>query len=148
MISKSNRLTFIKSDLIQYGYLLSDVEINKKVSSFLFKYISAEGLYKKLLTAKKEKDGQKLSDSDKRNLKVKIDEVYRVLEYFNIRYEKEMIDRLFKSDDKNYMECSIKCLRDRLVHKTNGNVLRAIIERYDVIENDLNSFFSLFDINL
>ena len=61
-------------------------------------------------------------------------------------FEYGLIERIFGSNDKNYMECSIKKLRDRLVHRVNENVLRVIIERYDNINNDLNEFIALFNI--
>ena len=37
MLSKSNKLTFYKADLLQYNYIIEDPEIRNKVSLFLLK---------------------------------------------------------------------------------------------------------------
>ena len=42
------------------------------------------------------------------------------------------------------MECSIKKLRDRLVHNANDNVLRIILERDEQINKDIDKFIGLF----
>ena len=60
--------------------------------------------------------------------------------------DKNLIERIFGSNDKNYMECSIKKLRDRLVHNANDNVLRIILERYEQINKDIDDFIALFGV--
>ena len=145
MVSNKIKLTFFKSDLAQYNYLIKDNEIREKVSTFLLKYISAEGFYKKLLIAEKENNGKKLTDAEKKKLCVQSNEVKRVLGYYGVPYDEDVIERVFGSNDSNYMDCSVKKLRDRLVHKVNDGVVRAIIERFDNIERDINSFFASFE---
>ena len=65
-----------------------------------------------------------------------------VLRFFDIKVDKDLVERIFGSNNKNYMECSIKKLRDRLVHNVNENVLRVILERYDDIMSDIDKFIS------
>lgn len=146
-MEKKYNLTFYKSELAQYNYILKDTDIRYKVSNFLLKYVSVEAFYKKLLIAEKEKNGNKLSKKTKHNLPVKANEVKKVLEYYDIDFEDELIERIFGSNDRNYMECSIKKLRDRMVHRVNDNVLRIILERYESINKDLDDFISLFSTN-
>ncbi len=95
------------------------------------------------LSWKRKKSGKKLSQKEKRNLRVYSSDVQRVLDYFNINCDEQLIERIFGSDDANYMDCSIKKLRDRMVHNVNGNVLRVIIERYDQMMKDIETFESL-----
>ncbi len=66
------------------------------------------------------------------------------LKYYEIDYDPELENRIFGSKNDNYMDCSIKKLRDRLVHNVNSNVLRVILERYDKMDEDLNSFIDMF----
>ena len=144
-MEKKNQLTFHIAEFTQYTFLLKDSEINSYVSDFLLKYVSVEAFYKKMLQTEKErKTGKKLTAKDRKNLKVNIDEMKRVLEYYDIAVDKDLLDRVFGSDDKNYMTCSIKKLRDRLVHGVNANVLRVIIERYNEINNDLEMIIKAF----
>ena len=145
MLNRRIKLAFFRADLAQYNYLIRDEEIREKISTFLLKYISAEGFYKKLLIAEKENNGKKLTDKEKRNLRVVSSDVMRVLDYFGVEYEKEIIERVFGSDESNYMSCSVKKLRDKLVHKANDNVIRAILERYDGINEDVDAFFGFFE---
>ena len=145
-MKKDQNLTFYKSELAQYYYILKDDKIKEIISSFLLKYVTTESFYKKLLVAYKERDGKRLSEKEKSHLSVTAIEVAKVLEYYDMEFEYGLIERIFGSNDKNYMECSIKKLRDRLVHRVNENVLRVIIERYDNINNDLNEFIALFNI--
>lgn len=146
-MKKENQLTFHKADFAQYWFLLKDDDIRGKVSSFLLKYVSVEAFYKKLLVSYLEKDGQIVSAQEKKNLRVRLNEVKATLRYFNVNYDTELIDRIFNSDTKqNYMNCSIKVLRDRLVHNVNDGVLRVILERYESMNSDLDEFLKMFDI--
>lgn len=145
-MNKKHNLTFYKSELAQYYYILKDDSIREKISYFLLKYVTIESFYKKLLISFREKEGFKLTENEKNHLSVSKKEVEKVLKYYDIEVEDELIDRIFGSNNKNYMECSIKKLRDRLVHRVNNNVLRVIIERADNINNDLDKFTSLFKV--
>ncbi len=145
-MNKNQNLTFYKSELAQYYYILKDDNIREKISNFLLKYVTIESFYKKLLISYKEKDGEKLSEKEKERLSVSKNEVEKVLKYYDIEVEDELIDRIFGSNNKNYMECSIKKLRDRLVHRVNNNVLRIILERNNNINIDLDKFIDLFKI--
>ncbi len=145
-MKKENQLTFHKADFSQYWYLLKDDDISSKVSSFLLKYVSVEAFYKKLLVSYKERDGVKLKKSQKNNLSVEANDVKKTLTYFDISYDDALIDRIFGSQDNNYLDCSIKKLRNRLVHNVNDGVLRVILERYDNINTDLDDFLKLFAI--
>ena len=138
------QLIFFNSDLAQYNYLISNAEIRDKVADFLLQYVSAEGFYKKLLKADKEKSGKKLTAQDKKELKVSVPVMKKVLTSFGVQYDENLLERLFSNEDKNYMECSAKKLRDRLVHNVNQNVVRTIIERYDSIRKDIDEFFEMF----
>lgn len=144
-MNKHRKLVFLESEFIQYKYILSDQEIRDKVAGFLFDYVSIEAFYKRLLIAERELNGITLSEKDKKRLSVNSGDVERVLRFFEIDYAPELIDRIFGSNDKNYMDCSIKKLRDRLVHRVNDNVIRVILERYDDINADLSTFIGLFD---
>ena len=141
----SYQLTFIKSDFAQYNVILKDEEIRNKIAGFVLKYISVEAFYKKLLVVECEKDNIKLTAKEREHLDVKIPDVKRVLKYFEIDFNPDLIERIFGSNDKNYMNCSIKKLRNRLVHNVNDNVLRIILERYDDMNADLDAFISLFN---
>lgn len=146
-MKKANQLTFHKADFSQYWYLLKDDDIRGKISSFLLKYVSVEAFYKKLLVSYLERDGQNIPSKEKKNLHVRLNEVKTTLRYFNIDYDSALIDRIFNSDAKlNYMNCSIKVLRDRLVHNVNDGILRVILERYNNIDSDLDEFLKLFEI--
>ena len=100
-------------------------------------------MYKKMLTAYKEKNGIKLTQKEKRIQGVDVNQVKKVLAEFQISADNALVERIFGSNDRNYMECSVKKLRDRLVHNVNENVIRVILERYDVIIEDLNGFAAL-----
>ena len=143
-MNKSFQITFFKADFAQYNCILEDDEIRNKIAGFVLKYVSVEAFYKKLLIAMKEKDGNKLPVRDKQNQKVKMPEIKKVMEYYDIAYDEQLLERIFGSEDKNYMCCSIKKLHDRLVHNVNDNVLRVILERYDDMDADLNAFIALF----
>ena len=143
-MNKNYQLTFYTSELNQYNYILKNEDIKSQISIFLLKYVSLEAFYKKLLIAEKEKSGKKLTQSDKRNLRVISSDVKRVMAFFDIECDEDLIERIFGSNDKNYMECSIKKLRDRLVHNANDNVLRIILERYEQINKDIDDFIGLF----
>lgn len=143
-MNKNYKLTFYASELNQYNYILNNLEIKSKVSLFLLKYVSIEAFYKKLLISEKEDGGKKLSAKDKRNLRVNVSDVKRVLSFFDISCDEELVERIFGSNDKNYMECSIKKLRDRMVHSVNDKVLGVILERYDKMNSDMDKFISLF----
>ena len=139
-MDRQYQLTFFKSDFAQYNYILENEEIHNKIAGFLLKYISVESFYKKLLVAEK----GNISAKNRKRLDVKIPEVKRVLDYFGVIYDEDLIVRIFGSNDKNYMDCSIKKLRDRLVHNVNDHVLRVILERYEDMNNDLDAFMALF----
>ena len=87
---------------------------------------------------------EKLSQKEKRNLRVVSSDVRRVMNYFEIDCDPDLIERIFGSTDKSYMECSIKKLRDRMVHTVNDNVLRVILERYSQMNEDMDAFEDLF----
>ncbi|MCR5684481.1 MAG: hypothetical protein K6G81_03550 [Lachnospiraceae bacterium] len=144
-MDKKYQLTFYKAEYAQYNRILEDDDIRKQVSTFLIKYISLEAFYKKMLITMKEKNGKVLSKKEKQHLFVSVADVNNVLEYFGISCDKQLIERIFGSNDKNYMECSVKKLRDRLVHNVNDNVLRVIIERYDKINEDLDLFAGILN---
>ena len=137
-MDKSYQMTFYKADFVQYRRILEDEEIKNRVSLFLLMYISLEAFYKKMLVAMKESSGKKLTKADKKKLSVTATDVKRTLAYFDVTFDEELIERIFGSNDRNYRECSIKKLRDRLVHSVNDNVIRIIIERYEDIMADLN----------
>lgn len=143
-MKKQYNLTFCKADLIQYNAIIRDKEIANKISTFLLKYISAESFYKRLLIAEREQNGEKLDAKERNNLRVRTDEMERVFRYFEIPVEKTIVERIFGNNDKNYMECSVKKLRDRLVHRVNENVIRTILERYDSMICDIDLFFEFF----
>lgn len=143
-MEKQFHIVFYLADFQQYTYLLNNDELRSKISSFLLKYVSIEAFYKKMLIAEIEQRGEKVDAQKKRNLNVKISDVKRVLKYFGIRADEDLVERVFGSNDKNYMECSVKKLRDRLVHNVNSSVLRCILERYDAINRDLDAFLALF----
>lgn len=144
-MKKNYQLTFYKSELTQFNSILKNENIKSQISIFLLKYVSLEAFYKKLLVAEKEeKSGEKLTQADKKNLRVITTDVRRVLSFFDIECDENLIERIFGSNDSNYMACSIKKLRDRLVHNANDNVLRVILERYDQINKDIDDFFDLF----
>lgn len=143
-MNKNCKLTFYASELNQYNYILDNSEIKRKISLFLLKYVSVEAFYKKLLIYEKEYSGKKLSVKEKRNLRVNVLDVKRVLNFFNISCDEALVERIFGSNDKNYMECSIKKLRDRMVHSVNDKVLGVILERYDDMNRDMDDFISLF----
>lgn len=146
-MDKNFQLTFHKADFAEYTYILKDDSIREKIAAFLLKYVSVEAFYKKLLIAEKERNGQKLTAANRKNLHVTVSDVKRVLTLFGISVDEALIDRVFGSNDKNYMECSVKKLRDRLVHNVNNNVLRCILERYDDINKDLDHFLDLFSVS-
>ena len=143
-MNKKYQLTFYISELAQCSYILKNSDIENQIALFLLKYVSIEAFYKKLLTAEKEQSGKKLTQKEKKNLRVVSSDVQRVLKYFDIECSEELIERIFGSNDSNYMECSIKKLRDRMVHGVNDNVIRIILERYEQINSDLDAFLSLF----
>lgn len=143
-MKKETQLVFYTSELKQCRYILQNKEIENIISNFLLKYVSLEAFYKKLLITEKEKNGKKLTDKEKRNLRVVSSDVIRVLAYFEIDADIELINRIFGSNNKNYMECSIKKLRDRMVHTINDSVLRVILERYEQMDEDMNAFLDLF----
>ena len=143
-MKKNNQLVFYIAELNQCNYILQNNEIKNQISLFLLKYVTLEAFYKKLLVAEKEKSGKKLSQKDKKNLRVTSSEVKRVLDYFEIDCDINLIERIFGSNDKNYTECSIKKLRDRMVHTVNDNVLRVILERYEQMDKDMDAFENLF----
>ena len=141
---KSYQITFYKSEFIQFNSILENEEIRNKIADFLLKYVSVEAFYKKLLVAEKESNGKKPTMKERKRLSVKVQDVKRVFDCYGIVYDADLIERVFGSNDKNYTDCSIKKLRDRLVHNVNDNVLRAVLERYDTITSDLDGFVSLF----
>ncbi len=143
-MKKSYQITFYKSEFIQFNSILEDEEIRNKIADFLLKYVSVEAFYKKLLVAEKESNGKKLTIKERKRLSVKVQDVKRVFDCYGIVYDADLIERVFGSNDNNYTDCSIKKLRDRLVHNVNDNVLRAVLERYDTITSDLDGFISLF----
>ena len=118
-MKKEFQVTFIRSEFSQYEYILRDQEIRTKIASFILRYISLEGFYKKLLIVEKESNGKKLTDKEKRNLTVTKNEVKKVLLANSIQVDEDLIERVFGSNDSNYMECSLKKLRNRLVHNVN-----------------------------
>ena len=138
-MKKDYQLTFYKADYAQYNCILEDDEIRSRISEFLLKYVSLEAFYKKMLVAMRESNGQKLSKKEKNNLSVTVLNVKAVLNYFDINYDDALIERVFGSNDSNYMECSVKKLRNRMVHNVNDTVLRIILERYENVMNDLNA---------
>lgn len=144
-MEKSYQLTFYLSELKQCRYILDNNSIQNRVALFLLKYVSIEAFYKKLLIFEKESKGKKLSKKDKKNLRVVSSDVHRVLQHFKVEYDEELIERIFGSCDNNYMDCSVKKLRDRLVHNMNGNVLKVALERYEQINRDLDAFLDLFN---
>ena len=143
-MNKKTSLTFHRSDFTQYWFLLQDNEIRNEVSDFLLKYVSIEAFYKRLLISYKERLGKKLTKTEKEHLSVFVTDVRKVLDYYDVAYDRDLIDRIFGSNNSNYMDCSIKKLRDRLVHNVNNNVLRIIVERYESINRDLEEFLNLF----
>ena len=142
-MNKKYQMTFYKADFVQYNSILEDNEIRNKISNFLLSYVSLEAFYKKMRISMRESNGIQLTKKEKKNQPVTADYVEKTLAYFDIAYDEKLINRIFGSNDRNYMECSIKKLRDRLVHNVNENVLRTILERYDDIMTDLNEFSSL-----
>ncbi len=132
------------SELNQCQFILDNSGIENQIALFLLKYVLIEAFYKKLLVAEKEKGGKKLTQKDKKNLRVISSDVQRVLSYFDIDCSEALIERIFGSNDNNYMNCSIKKLRDRLVHNVNDNVIRSILERYEQINRDMDEFLELF----
>lgn len=143
-MNKNHKRTFINSAFIQYDYILGNEEIRRTVADFLLHYVSLEAYYKKLLRAEKEKSGERLTAKEIRNLKVDTREMKRVFRYFDISVEEKLLDCVFGSDDSNYMDCSIKKLRDRLVHNVNEQVIRVILERHDQMEQDMNAVQKCF----
>ena len=143
-MNKDYQLTFYVSELNQCQYILNNSDIKNEVALFLLKYVTLESFYKKLLTAEKEKGGKKLTQKERRDLRVVSSDVHRVLKYFDIDCDEGLVDRIFGSNDSSYMDCSIKKLRDRLVHNVNDNVLRTILERYTQASKDMDDFLNLF----
>ena len=142
-MKKTYQMTFYKSEYVQFNCILENEEIRYKIADFVFKYISIEAFYKKMLVAEKESGGKKLSQKERKNLNVTVPDVKRVLDHFGLVYDSDLIERIFGRNDKSYMDCSVKKLRDRLVHNVNESVLRVVLERYDKINADLESFIGL-----
>ncbi len=142
-MNKKQRLTFYKADFVQYNRILEDSDIKDQVASFLLRYVSLEAFYKKMVIAVRESNGKKMTTKEKRNIHVTVSDVTAVLKYFDIEAGEDLIERIFGSNDSNYMDCSIKKLRDRLVHNVNDNVLRVVLERYDDISADLEALSAL-----
>lgn len=143
-MKKNSQLVFYIAELNQCNFILQNSEIENQIALFLLKYVSIEAFYKKLLIAEKEHSGKKLTQKEKRNLRVTSSDARRVLSYFEIEYDSGLIERIFGSNDKSYLECSIKKLRDRMVHTVNDNVLRVILERCEQMNKDMDDFVDLF----
>lgn len=139
-MNKRQQLTFYQADFVQYNRILEDEDIKDQIASFLLKYVSLEAFYKKMLVAMKESNGKKLTKAEKNRQSVTVSDVKKALAYFDVTCDEKLIERIFGSSDKNYKECSIKKLRDRMVHSVNDNVLRTILERYEDIMADLDEF--------
>lgn len=55
----------------------------------------------------------------KKRLDVKSGKVLEVLRFFDIKVDKDLVERIFVSNNKNYMECSIKnCVIDWYIMST------------------------------
>lgn len=139
-MDKRYQMTFYKADFAQYNRILEDEDIKNRISTFLLRYVSLEAFYKKMLIAMRESNGKKLTKAEKNRLSVTVTDVKKALSYFDVDCDEKLIERIFGSNDKNYKECSIKKLRDRMVHSVNDNVLRTILERYEDIMADLDAF--------
>lgn len=143
-MDKSYQIVFYKSEFAQFNYILENTEIRNKIANFVLKYVSVEAFYKKLLIAERESCGKKLSQKERGCLGINVTDVKRVLSFFGVSYDTDLIERIFGCNDKNYMDCSIKKLRNRLVHSVNENVLRVILSRYDKMNEDMDAFIALF----
>ena len=126
--------------------LISDETVRLKVSTVLLDYFAAESFYKQLLISKNEAEGKKLTEKEKKSLKVDVKTVQKVLKFFEVSFNIDIIKRTFGSEEKSYSACSVKKLRDRLVHCMNKKAIETTVERYDGICGDLGYFFGLFGI--
>ena len=134
-----------KSVYVKLFQRLQNPDIQEKVGKFLLKYILIETLYKKLLAAKKEAEyGRKLSKKELNSLTVQASEVCRVLDFFGMTYDKNLVRRVFGYEDDSFNTCTIKKLRNRLVHGISSAGVDAVIERYDSLNSDLDTFIEIF----
>ncbi len=65
-MNSSFQLTFYKSELNQYNYILKNPDIERMISVFLLKYVSIEAFYKKLLIVEKEKKREETESKRKK----------------------------------------------------------------------------------
>lgn len=146
MMDKYAFLRFQKSTYVKNSQRLQNPDIQEKVGSFLLKYILIETLYKKLLAAKMEAEyGRKLDQKELNALTVQASEVCDVLTYFGLSYDKNLVRRVFGYKDDSFKTCTIKKLRNRLVHGISNAGIDAVIERYDSLNADLDAFMEIFD---
>ena len=146
MMDKYAFLRMQKSTYVKNSQRLQNPDIQDKVGNFLLRYILIETLYKKLLSAKMEAEySRKLSKRELNSLTVQAPEVCEVLDYYGITYDKSLVRRVFGFEDDSYKTCTIKKLRNRLVHGISNAGIDAVIERYDSLNADLNAFMELFD---
>ncbi|MBQ9457821.1 MAG: hypothetical protein IJU64_04885 [Bacilli bacterium] len=133
-------LRFAMSEIVQLNFILEDKDISASCAGVIFKYFACESLYKKLLIKKK----GKLTPKQKKRLGVNLPEVIDVMNHFGVDADTATLERIFGSEDRSLEACSVKKLRDRFVHGMTDYVLKAMIERADSINADLDYFLGLF----
>lgn len=134
-------LKFWMSEIAQLDYLFEDTEISDIVANIMFRYFECECLFKKLFWPIAKAKNSKLKREQ-----LKIPDTSKILSVFNdysIKVDEEKIDQIFGGNDKNLNECSIKKIRDRLVHNATDYVVKAIVERKDEMMKDMDDFLNM-----
>lgn len=85
----------------------------------------------------------KKATNDGKDWSMSLTNVINVMTDRGINANPIIVGRIFGSGNKNLKTCTVKQLRHRLAHNMTDYVLKAIIDRADEINADLDSYFGV-----
>lgn len=133
----------VRNELLQ----LENSNINendlRNVALIINKFIFCELMYKKLLKSVKDKNNE-LKNISKNKVKIKdlkiiINEVKAVFDIYNYGYDENLLENIFGSN-KSRNHCSIKILRNNILHNNSKKDFREVVDRF----NELNEYMDRF----
>jgi len=126
-----------KEELERLLHLVADPDTKRLVDDFKEKFSICEIVYKVIL----EEHQYSKTGKHMERLKVDMTQVPYALDYAGYNYNKELLDKLFGSENRVGRR-SAKKLRDVLTHKMSNSAVKELRDRQEELNNYMDQFLN------
>jgi hypothetical protein len=134
-----------KEELIRLKCVFDEKETKQLIDNFKDEFTICEMVYKVILRHHQKNKGNSVD-----RLQIRMTQVPYALKYAGYDFDKELLDKIFGSEDKVGSR-TVKKIRDALTHSVDQKAIDELFERKDELFGYMNSFIekiNYFDLDV